>query len=193
MSIQPKIAMMHRGQTVAYQFIGDADADFEPGESVSFLRLGLRWPAYRQAVHNQQRVLAVGRPDQHANNHHYNANQTSGTVTTSAVMTVTREPENFFTSTYTNQWDSFPNQPDAWYWDYVRQTRFETAVTRTYTITLPNPILASPEPAIYTVELLSRERSTDATGITYDVTATINDHPTGSTATLDQREKCQHY
>lgn len=180
-----QIAMMHRGQPVAYQFIGDDNADFESGEAVRFYGWAFDGPRIdKQFIANNVFWLWAD-PTNTPTTILTTTNETGGTITTSAVMTVTREPENLFTSTYTNQWDSFPNQPDAWYWDYVKQGDLGTAVTQTYTITLPNPLLSSPEPAIYTVELLSRERSTDPTGITYNVTAYINDHPTGSTAVWD--------
>ncbi|MCA9978107.1 MAG: hypothetical protein KC413_20240, partial [Anaerolineales bacterium] len=71
-----------------------------------------------------------------------------------------------------DQWDTFPNEPDSWYWDLVKQS---VNASKTYTITLPHLTTVGPETtADYTIELLSREQSTLPTGISYLVRGYMN-------------------
>ena len=168
------LAMMHRGQPVAYQFVGDADAVFEPGEIVRFYGWAFDGPRTdKQFITNNVFWLwAGGTPTNVATT----TNQSGGQVTTSTMATVTAEPENYFFSTWTDDWDSFPNEPDSWYWDFVVQTA--DVLTKTYPITLPHPDTDTAGPdATYWIELFSRNSSTHPSPFNYQVRGYMNDDP----------------
>lgn len=179
------IEMMHRGQPLAYKFVGDSDATFESTEYILFYGWAFDGPrTEKQFINNNVFWLWAGgtRKAMGSTN-----NSTGGEVVTSLVTAVTAEPENIFTTTYTDQWDTFPNEPDNWYWDLVLQGDSDlspTPITRTYPIDLPYLTTTGPETtATYTVELLSREQSTKPTGITYTVHSYVNDYAVPSSAT----------
>jgi hypothetical protein len=67
---------------------------------------------------------------------------------------LTFQPENFWFPSWTDQWPTFPNEPDAWYWDkFVKG--FPEPLTRTYQIELPFPAGAGPD-AVVTAEFSSK-------------------------------------
>ncbi|MBK8986046.1 MAG: DUF11 domain-containing protein [Chloroflexi bacterium] len=168
------IQMMHRGQPVAYQFIGDPNNGFQPGDAVRFYGATFTGPRLETQFvgDNIYWLWGGGTPTpitQRANT----AGQGQPVVTTFR-STITREPENVHHSTWTNQWNQYPNEPDAWYWERVTQN--VNILTRTYPITLPHPALTGAS-AYYEVELLPREANTSPTNFLYDVRATINNYP----------------
>lgn len=172
------IEMMYRGQAVAYQFVGDEDTNFEDGEYILFYGWAFAGPrTEKQFINNNVFWLWAGGTPKlmgHA------ANLTEGSVVDSLVTAVTKEPENIFTTTYTDQWDTFPNQPDSWYWDHTLQGNADlppAPLTKTYQIDLPHLDAAATIVPTYTIELLSRESATSATGIVYTVTSSINNDP----------------
>ncbi len=171
-SVDPaNLQMMVRGEPVALQIINDnGDNQLDPTEIVRFYGWAFDGPRTEKhfIVNNVFWLWAGDSPARIITT----TNQTGGSVVTDFVTAVTAEPETIFSSTYTDQWDTFPNQPDDWYWDYIKQNALSTP-TQTYQITLPHPAAAGPN-ALYTVELLSREKSVDPTGITYTVRAGIN-------------------
>ncbi len=177
------LEMMVRGQPVAYQFVGDNDAIFESNEAVRFYGWAFDGPrTEKQFISNNVFWLwADGNPTRIVTA----TNQTGGAVVTSTLTAVTREPENIFTSAYSDQWDTFPNEPDSWYWDYIKQGDVSSSPTQTYQITLPHPITAGGN-ATYTIELLSREKSVDLTGITYSVRGYVNNNSSYGEATWTQ-------
>ena len=167
------LEMMHRGQPVSYQLVNDnSDSTFDPNESIRFYGWAFDGPrTEKQFITNNVFWLwAGGTPKMMGET----ANLSGGTVVTSLRTAVTKEPENLFTTTYTDQWDTFPNEPDSWYWDLVEQSVNDT---KTYTIALPHLTTIGPETtAEYTIELLSREQSTQATGISYLVRGYMNSY-----------------
>lgn len=169
------IEMMHRGEPVAYQYVGDPNDGFQPGDAVRFFGRAFTGPRLETQFvsDNVYWLWAEGSPSyitERAND----AGQGQPLLSTFR-STITREPEQIHFSTWTNRWDEFPNEPDAWYWDEVRQ-QTNPVLTRTYAITLPHPALTGANPT-YVVEMLSRESSTNPSNLTYNVQATINNFP----------------
>jgi len=173
------IEMMQRGQPVAYQFIGDTNNTFDPGEKIRFYGWAVNESRYeKQLVRNNVFWLwAGGNPARIA----ITDNLAGGSlpIKTNFLATVTREDEKYFFSTWTNQWDQFPNEPDSYYWDWIRKT---TASPHPYTVTrqinLPNPVLdASLPPARYVIELMTRESGTSPKTIVYDFIGCLNAYP----------------
>lgn len=167
------IEMMVRGQPVAYQFVNDnGDSTFDPDESIRFYGWAFDGPRIEKQfiTNNVFWLWAGGTPKIMGET----ANLSGGEVVTSLRTAVTKEPETLFTTTYTDQWAAFPNEPDSWYWDLVKQADFPT---KTYAIDLPHLTTIGPETtAEYTIELLSREQSTNPTGITYLVHGSMNSY-----------------
>ncbi len=173
------IEMMHRGQPVAYKFVGNADTTFTSNEYILFYGWAFDGPrTEKQFITNNVFWLwAGGTPKMMGET----ANLSGGDPVTSLRTAVTKEPETLFTTTYTDQWETMPNEPDSWYWDLTRQTTLGP-VTKTYQIDLPR-LAASGPGALYTIELLSREKSADPTGITYLVRGTMNNDTSYGEAT----------
>ncbi|MCA9875340.1 MAG: DUF11 domain-containing protein [Anaerolineales bacterium] len=173
------IEMMHRGETVAYQFIGDSSSTFDPGEKIRFYGWAINESRYeKQLVRNNVFWLWDGGTRTAVASV---ANQAGGSlpVKTTYWASVTREDEKYFFSTWTNQWDQFPNEPDSYYWDWIRKTG---ASPHPYTVTrqieLPDPVLdAGQPPARYVIELMTREAATSPKTITYDFIGCINSYP----------------
>ncbi|MCB9422915.1 MAG: hypothetical protein H6667_24155, partial [Ardenticatenaceae bacterium] len=168
------IEMMHRGQPVAYKFNGDSDATFEANESILFYGWafdGLR--TEKQFVTDNVFWLWTGGTRKSVGS---TDNSNVGEVVTSLRTAVTKEPENLFTTTYSDQWDTFPNEPDSWYWDLVIQGNLSgTPPSKTYQIDLPHVASSGPD-GQYTIELLSREKSSEPTGISYLVRGYMNSY-----------------
>lgn len=143
------LQMMSRGRSVAYQFIGDDDARFEPGEFVRFYGWGIENRYERLYLDNNvfwlwgngtaTRAAAVN-------------NGGGFPLALSWTSTITYEQDLFFTPTYINWTTRFENPPDAWYWDYL-----DIGLEYTYALTVPNPAASGP-PAQYVVELFSRNQ-----------------------------------
>jgi uncharacterized repeat protein (TIGR01451 family) len=174
-SVNPQtIEMMQRGQPVAYQFIGDNPNAFAPTDRIRFYGWAFDGPRLEQQYinYNVYWLWTGGEPT------------IIETITNEAgqgyppVHTfpeeITRAPENVFWATWNDKWDEFPNEPDAWFWEEVRQGDNDI-LTKTYAITLPHPALTGPD-ASYIIELMSRERSHIPTKFWYDVRATVNSH-----------------
>lgn len=127
------LKMMHRGETLSYDFIGDGDADFEVGEKIRFY--GGRFDESRREdlfylkdvfwlwadAGDGSRVTTVN-------------NELGGTVATDWPSSITFDPMLYFYAGYTDRWDSFDNEPDAWYWLLLFNAR-----TYTIPVELPNP------------------------------------------------------
>jgi uncharacterized repeat protein (TIGR01451 family) len=173
------IQMMHRGETVAYQFVGDADAAFEPGEKIRFFGWAINESRYeKQLVRNNVFWLwDGGAPSPIATTP--NLAGTGQLTKTNYLATITREDEKFFFSTWTNQWDKFPNEPDSYYWDRLIKPAGQTLpYTFTRQITLPDPVLDPAQPdARYVIELMTRESGTAPKTITYHFFGCLNAHP----------------
>lgn len=111
--------MMHMGETVHYQFVGDADSTFEPGESVRFYA----WE-YDGSRHDKQFVInnvywlwAKGSGEQIA----IAANQRGNSVAANWQSELTFEEDIAF-STLRFRWRNKPNDPDVWLWSAVSES-----------------------------------------------------------------------
>jgi uncharacterized repeat protein (TIGR01451 family) len=177
-SVEPgTIEMMHRGQPVAYQFISSDPNTLEPSDRIRFYGQAFAGPRLEQQFvkHNVYWLWAGGEAtpvavvDNEAGEDY--------PLVYSFPEEITRAPENVFWGTWTDKWDDFPNEPDAWYWEHVSQGA--QILTKTYAITLPYPVTdaAGPEATVL-VELMSREQSTaPPTSFNYDVRVSLNNYP----------------
>ena len=147
------IEMMHRGESVAFQFVGDNDASFESGEKIRFYGWKFDGPRdEKQYVVNNVFWLWV---DGSASNVASVANPTGYNALSSFRATHTEEPENSFSAGYTDKWHAFPNDADNWFWDQVSKTvSGSTPTTGTFNVPLQNPA-ASGSSAEYTVEVMT--------------------------------------
>jgi uncharacterized repeat protein (TIGR01451 family) len=173
-SINPHtFQMMYRGESVAYQFVGDGDNSFETGEKVRFYGWAFDGPRLeKQFVRNNVFWLwANGTPALVTQT----SNPTGYPADSSFLSTVTSEPEVWWHSTWTNQWAFFPNEPDAWYWQRIIKNT--NPVTNIVNVALPNPA-SSGGNASWTAEYMSYP-STVVGGIEqpHVVTVDMNDYP----------------
>ncbi|MBK8932744.1 MAG: DUF11 domain-containing protein [Chloroflexi bacterium] len=173
------IAMMNRGESVTYQFIGDANSTFDAGETIRFYGWAINESRYDKqlAVNNVFWLWDGAAPTPMATT--TNLAGTGQITKTNYLASITREDEKYFFSTWTNKWDQFPNEPDSWYWNYYRKPAGTTVpYTRTEQITLPDPVLDPAQPeASYTIEVFTRENSKTPKTITYDVRGCLNGSP----------------
>lgn len=179
------LEMMHNGQPVAYQFIGDP-ASFAPTDRIRFYAWAFDGPRLEsQYVSHNVFWLWVGGQASLVPTIDNEAGL-GYTAVYSFRHEVTRAPEDRFWTTATNKWDEFDNDPDAWYWDIVNQGA--QILTQTYAITLPHPVTsASAADAAYTVEVVSREASNvPPTNFLYDVRASMNTYDTFGQRTWQQ-------
>jgi uncharacterized repeat protein (TIGR01451 family) len=152
-NIDPRtFEMLYRGEPVAYEFVGNVDDSFQPGEKVRFF--GWQYVGHRldsQFIrHNVFWLRSGGTPtyvEQIASENGYPPAE-------SFTERITRAPEIVYFGSNTDQWHLFPNEPDAWYWDYFVKPA-GAPPTRTYTVTLPYPALSGPD-ATFTAEFLSQ-------------------------------------
>ena len=149
-SIDPHtLALLWRGQRVAYQIDGDADGLFEPDEAILFY--GWQFDGSRdERQYVETNVFWLWAEDTAGEMIETVANEADHALVTVVSAEITTQPENTFSTTYTNRWDSFPNAFDAWYWRQIDQT-----APATFTVTLPYPAPTN-DPANYLVEVLNR-------------------------------------
>jgi hypothetical protein len=164
------IQMLYRGESVAYDFIGDSDTSFEVNECVRFFGWKFTGPRTEKQFVNDNIywLWANGSASTIATA----PNQTSGTLKTSVWFTQTAEPELDYFSTWTNQWPDFDNEPDAFYWDRVNAS----ATTGSYSISLTDPDTASPTNAQFLIEISSAATG-DFTTKQFIVSANLNGGP----------------
>ncbi len=176
------LELLYRGETVAYQFVGDDDAQFEDGEAIRFYGWAFEGPR-----HEERYII---------NNVFWLINGTAATISTAdnpygyapvttAPATVTYEQDRVFSYTFIDDWHNFPNDADEWYTDrYPYYFGGETiqfddnndgVIDRevyfpdyTYDIPLVHPAATS-KPATFEVEY------TNSSDGVIDVTATLGD------------------
>ena len=131
------LQLLHRGNPVAYQFIGDGNNSFDNGESLRFYGESVEdLPRLeRQYVANNVYWLwANGTPTIAQTI----GNPTGYPVAGSWRSKVTLEEENHWFATWSNKWHLFPNEPDAWFMDRLAKGA-ESTLTGSYDINLPHP------------------------------------------------------
>ncbi|MDX1614214.1 MAG: C25 family cysteine peptidase [Candidatus Promineifilaceae bacterium] len=172
------LQLMHGGQAVAHQLIADEDGEFEPGEAVRFF--GWAFDGTRAerpfVASNTFWLWANGAPimvDQ----------ATSASTGVSAdyfTSTVTTAPDRLWWPTFIDEWDHFPNEPDAWYWQVLTKTTTAPATT-TLPITLPFPATSGPRPQI----LAEFTSGSAGNGVSHSVQLSLNDGPVVASASWD--------
>ncbi|MCP5100971.1 MAG: hypothetical protein GY943_35930, partial [Chloroflexi bacterium] len=172
--------MMHNAEPVAYQFIGDDDTRFEPGELVRFFGWAFTGSRHDKlfVTNNVFWIWANGTPTLIENA----ANQppTPANSSTNSMSTLTIAPENDYFSTWTDRWPEFPNEPDAWYWDRLPHSGIGSNNTPySYTIQIPHPDTNSSNAQII-AEFTSRANSSIPNSIPYEVAVTLNSTPAGT-------------
>ena len=174
-------ALSYRGQPVSYQFIGNGNNFFEAGEAIRFYGWAFRGSRLeaQYITHNiywlwldpaAASVIPVG------------VNPAGVSNLDGTRMTVNDDPDVLYFSSFTDQWQDAPNEPDAWYWARMQQTvgcngisPCPTPHIKTVTVDLPHPILDSPDAANVLVEVMGR-------GITdHNVQVDVNNVPAVAT------------
>ncbi len=153
--------MMYRGQPVAYQFVGNGNALFEPHEKLRFY--GWQFDGSRLErqflTENVFWLWADGAPSRLASI----SGSPAQPAASSFRESITREPDIAFTHVWTADWESSPNEPDAWVWERVQKQPIAAdwpVLERVHEITLPVPAQPGAN-AMITVEILSREARSD--------------------------------
>jgi uncharacterized repeat protein (TIGR01451 family) len=162
--------MLYRGEAVAYQFIGDGDNSFEANEKVRFYGWAFDGSRHEKqfVVNNVFWLWADGDASLVSNT----TNPTGYPADSSFLASVTSEPELWWFASWTDQWATFPNEPDAWYWLRMIKPPSAPAITSTVAITLPFPATGGPD-ATWTAEFSSYPSA----GNPHVVTVDMNDHP----------------
>jgi uncharacterized repeat protein (TIGR01451 family) len=165
------LQMLHRGQPVAIRFFGNDDTVFQPNEYLLFYGWAFDGPRLEEQfiLNNVFWIWAGGTPSYISE-----VASQSGSPVDSVRATVTREPENVWFPSWTDQWDYFPNEPDAWYWDRYGKSGTEP-ITRTYALTLHHPTPDSSD-ATFTAEFSSKHSPfLDSNPVPHKVRVYLND------------------
>lgn len=173
--------MMHNAEPVAYQFMGDDDSFFEPGESVRFFGSAFTGSRHDKLFvsSNIFWIWANGIPTLIENAP--SQPPTPANSNSTSMSTLTIAPENDYFSTWTDRWSEFPNEPDAWYWDRLPHIGVGSNNTPyTYTIQIPYPDTNSNSNAHIIAEFTSRANSSIPNNIPYEVALTLNSTPAGT-------------
>jgi hypothetical protein len=173
-SVNPAtIEMMYRGEATAYEFVGDDDNAFEPGEKLRFLGWAFNGTSHEQqfVTNNVYWLWADGSPTEISS-----ISATGGAAISTFQSTVTTGPELVWWPGYTDDWDMFPNDPDPWYWDIT--TAGSETLTKTYQVDLLHPASGAGE-ALFTAEFGSFDGI--ASDQLHTVHVTMNDLPISST------------
>ena len=175
-SINPStIEMLNQGETVAYQFIDNNNNNqLNSDDVIRFYGKafdGSRWE--KMFVTNNVYWLWAGGTASTINSV---ANSTGSgyPVVTDFMSTVTKEPEVYMFTTWTDQWDTFPNDADNYYWDFLRQLPPNPA-SSAYEIDLPNPS-PSATTNTYLLEIMTRENPLGNSSAVYTARGYINDY-----------------
>ena len=173
------LTMMHRGQPIATHFIGNNDALFEADEAIQFYGWAFDGPRYeKQFIQDNIFWLWSSEP---SNKIELLANEVDTNATQNWVTEIMIiAPENDFFSGWTDQWHTFPNEPDAWYWDRIpRAGSGVDEAELKYDIDLSDPRLNGAD-VILTTEWMSRAKSSTPGSLTHEVTVSMNNSPTES-------------
>lgn len=174
-SVNPNtIQMLYRGENFSYQFIGNSNNSFEAHECIRFYGWKFEGPRTEKqfVTDNVYWLWANGT----ANRITEAPNQPAGSLRTSVWYTQTKEPELDYSSTWTDQWHTFDNEPDAFYWE-----RINTGVSsRSYTIELPDPVTSAAPAASLLLEFMS---PVGTSAPVFTVSASLNGAPNPATRT----------
>ncbi len=150
-SVNPStLQMLHRGDPVAFQLIDDGDSVLDPTDKIRFYGWAFDGPRAEKQYLGDQNVYWLW-----ANGHSTHVVTATNEVgqdyplITTFPESITRDnpttPEQtyYHYHTQTNLWELFPNEPDAWYMDWIVKSG-SALITRTYPITLPHPAPTGP-------------------------------------------------
>ncbi len=177
--------MLYRGQSVAYEFVGDGDNQFESGEKVRFYGWAFNGSRLEKQFINDNVfwLWANGSPTTIG----ATASQNGLPIATTFQSSITVEPETIWYPTWTDEWDMFPNEPDAWYW--IRMGKPSAApVTTTVPFNLPYPASSGPNADI-TAEFSSKlSPIVSNVTISHEMVLKANGHPNiGYLAWIDKQ------
>lgn len=140
--------LSYRGTPVAYEFVGNPNDGFQPGEALRFY--GFAFDGSRtEEIYIKNNVFWLnpnGVPTYIA----AGSNPTGYPPTTTYQTSVTADPFVRFFSTWTDQWPSFENEPDSWWWERL------DANNKVVNVTLPHPSASGPD-AQFVAEVLSAD------------------------------------
>ncbi len=148
------IQMLYRGKTVAYELVGNGDGVFDPGERVRFYGWAFDGSRLeRQFItENVFWLWANGDPDVVTSKA-----SVAGVTVNQVPHSITAEHDLRYFSGYTDRWDLFPNEPDAWFWRLFYT--LAEPITETFTITLEHPVESGPASTV-TAEFSSKDFTT---------------------------------
>lgn len=148
--------MVYRGEPVSYEFVGNGNGIFEPGEAIRFFGWAFDGSRLeRQFLTENVYWLWYDGTAQHIGTQ---ASAPDNPLASQYRESHTREPDLHFTHLWTDQWEDAENEPDAWIWERVFMAVGTGPLTRTHNITLTAPAPDS-STATVTVELLSRHNA----------------------------------
>lgn len=155
------LTLMTQGNPVAYQVIGDNDTSFEENEAIRFMGADfigskneklfidetLYWLWADDNAGGSGVIDAISAP---------HASATPLNIVSKYLLI---EPDNTFSSTLTDDWDTFENEFDVWYWTKVNKVGAQP-LTRTLDIELASPANTVPNAtADLTVEVLTKNNT----------------------------------
>ena len=166
--------LMYQGQPVAYEFIGNPADGFDSGEAVRFY--GWKFDGNRAddnfIGNNIFWLWAGGTPTA--------LGSVSGSgsfpAATSFATSATAEENIIVYTSLTNEWDTFDNEPDLWWWFRLDQATPTKAYA--FTVDLQDPAPGATEDALLTVEVLSA-RIIEVNGVEQEkvMSVALNNHP----------------
>ena len=168
------IEMMHRGKTVAYEFINnDGAASFGPADAIRFFGWAFDGSRYEDLyVSDNVYWLWVGSSGARVVSESNEAGSSYPVVTTFN-ESITEWPHSIFFEGWQAQW--VDNDPTAWHWSRIDSNNGAQA-TRNLRIDIPDPDTTSGATADVLVEFTSRYQCLEGDPTTYNVEVALNAH-----------------
>ena len=180
-SVNPHtIVMLHRGQPVATQIIGDNDNQFEPGEAIRFYGWAFNGTRFEKLYADTNIFwLWAGGAETAVSSQTNHASQPGYSNATSFRDHLTFGDDIYYFSGWQLDWNQSPNEPDMFFWQYMEHSAAGT--TTTVPIELPYPVSSAPD-AIVTAEIMGRKHPS-IPNYSYDTTLSVNNQATVNTTT----------
>ncbi len=149
------LQMMHRGQSVAYQFVNvDGGADFGTADEIRFYGWQFDGSRYEDMYVNHNVFwLWVGSGGQKIGTVNNEAGK-GYAKTTTFQESLTFWPHNSHFGGLAIDWDKSPNEPTPWHWELL-DARFSSTDSADLPVALPHPVRTGGGTADFTVELTS--------------------------------------
>lgn len=162
--------LTYRGTPVAYEFLGNPNDGFQSGEALRFYGFAFHGTRTEQIyIKNNVFWLRAGGIPTYITT---GSNPTGYPQVTTYQTSFTTDPYIRFFSTWTDQWPTFENEPDSWYWERL------DANNKVLNVTLPHPNPTGPD-AQFLAEVLSADFYPSTTLSVY-----MNTHPTPGVRTF---------